>query len=212
VSDSSPRHDLDPAVRLRRQQESARRQVRSRRILFWRKTLPLVIAGVAGLLVLWISGRALVVKLSSSSGTSSSGVKMVNPRFYGRDSSNRAYVLGAAEAARDLRNGKTVTLAGPHVTLDADGTNPTQVQATRGVYREDQRRLSLQGEVKLTQSGGFSFSTPSAVVDTTNGLVSGQAGVNGDGPLGHIAASSYGVYDRGRRIVLKGDVRSHIVQ
>jgi lipopolysaccharide export system protein LptC len=212
ATDFPPRHELDPAVKLRRQRESARRQVRSRRIQFWRKALPLVIAGVAGLLVLWIGGRSLIVKLSSSSGTSNSGVRMVNPRFYGRDSSNRAYVLGASEASRDLKNGKTVTLAGPQVTLDADGTSPTHVQAKRGVYREDQRKLSLEGEVRLTQSGGFSFSTPSAVVDTTSGLVSGQAGVKGDGPLGRIAASSYGVYDRGRRIVLKGDVRSHIVQ
>jgi lipopolysaccharide export system protein LptC len=210
--DSTSPHQLDPAVRRHRQQASERRQVRTRRIQFWRRALPMVIAGIASLLVLWIGGRALVVKLTSASNSSSGGVKMVNPRFYGRDSSNRAYVLGAQEASRDLKNGKTVTLAGPNVTLDADGTAPTHVQASRGVYREDQRKLSLEGAVQLTQSGGFTFSTPSAVVDTTSGLVSGQSGVKGDGPLGRIAASSYGVYDRGRRIVLKGDVRSHIVQ
>ena len=136
---------------------------------------------------------------------------MVNPRFYGRDTSNRAFVLGAAEAARDLRNGHTVTLSAPSVTLDADGQNPTHVQADRGVYREDQRKLSLEGRVQLN-TPAYRFSTPKAVVDTTHGVVSGESGVTGDGPLGRIAASSYGVYDRGRRVVMKGDVHAHIVQ
>lgn len=172
----------------------------------------MVIAAIAGLLVLWIGGRSLIVKLTSASGPRNTGVRMVNPRFYGRDASNRAYVLGAAEASRDLSSGKVVTLSSPSVTLDADGTSPTRVQASRGVYHEDLRRLSLEGKVEVNQSGGFRFSTPRAVVDTTNGHVEGDSGVQGDGPLGRIVASSYGVYDRGRRIVMKGDVRAHIVQ
>ena len=209
--DPSPLTDPDPAA-FRRQQEFARRHRHTERIQFWRKALPMVIAGIAGLLVLWIGGRSLITRLAAGSGPRNAGVRMVNPRFYGRDSSNRAYVLGAAEASRNLSNGKTVTLSGPTVTLDADGASPTHVQATRGVYREDQRKLSLDGKVQVLQGGGFSFSTPKAVVDTNTGLVSGEAGVQGDGPLGRIVASSYGVYDRGRRVVLKGDVRAHIVQ
>jgi len=50
------------------------------------------------------------------------------------------------------------------------------------------------------------------VVDTSTGHVTGDSGVRGQGPLGQMAASSYGVYDRGQRIVLKGDVHAHIVQ
>lgn len=191
----------------------ARWRERSRSIHFWRKALPVVIACIAGLLVLWIGGRSLIVKLASSGASKEvGGVRMVNPRFYGRDTSNRSFVLGAAEASRDVKNGRTVTLAAPSVTLDAGGANPTKVQAANGIYQEDQRQLNLTGKVQLDDGRGYSFTTPKATVDTTTGHVSGDSGVKGQGPLGQIAASSYGVYDRGRRIVMKGDVHARIVQ
>jgi len=185
---------------------------RSRTIHFWRRALPVSIAVIAGLLVVWVGGRSAIVKLTAPKGPKNAGVHMTNPRFYGRDTSNRAFVLGAAEADRDLSNGKKVTLAAPNVTLDADSSTPTRVQADRGVYQEDQRKLSLEGKVLLRSASGYNFSAPRAVVDTTSGAVSGDSGIHGQGPLGHIVASSYGVYDRGQRIVMKGDVHARIVQ
>ncbi len=197
----------------RREQERARWKQRSRAIRFWRRALPAIIAGIAALLVLWVGGRSILVKLASAnSGKSAGGVHMTNPRFYGRDSSNRAFVLGAAQASRSMANAKTVALASPTVTLDVDGVNPTHVQANGGVYQEDQRKLNLTGGVQLRDGRGYNFTTPTAVVDTTTGQVAGNSGVKGDGPLGRISASSYGVYDRGRRIVMRGDVHAHIVQ
>ena len=186
---------------------------RSRAIRFWRRALPVAMVAIAAVVVLWITGRSVFIKLTSPpTGPKNTGVHMTNPRFYGRDSSNQAFVLAAAEAARDMATGKSVSLSAPSVTLDADGASPTHVQANQGTYREDQKQLTLQGQVQLNSASGYSFSTPQAVVDTSTGTVSGTAGVQGTGPLGHIAASSYGVYDRGKRIVMKGDVRAHIVQ
>ena len=211
ASDIPPIQDLDP-IGARRRQDSERRRLHTQRIQFWRRTLPLIILVIAGLLVLWIGGRSLIIKLASVGGPRSAGVRMVNPRFYGRDTANRAFVLGASEASRDLSDERKVTLAAPSVTLDADGANPTHVDAVRGVYREDQHALVLQGKVQVTDGRGYSFTTPTARVDTTNGLVSGESGVQGHGPLGQIAASSYGVYDRGQRIIMRGDVHAHIVQ
>jgi lipopolysaccharide export system protein LptC len=185
---------------------------RSQAVRFWRRALPVSIGAIALMLALWIGGRSLIVRLTAPGGAKNTGVHMVNPRFYGRDSSNRAFVLAAQSAARDMSTGRSVALSAPSVTLDADGTSPTHVQAARGVYREDQRKLSLEGKVQLQSTGGYSFSTPKAVVDTATGAVSGESGVQGDGPLGHVAASAYGVYDRGKRIVMKGDVHARIVQ
>ena len=196
----------------RREQELSRWRERSRAIRFWRRALPVSIGVIAAMLVLWIGGRSLIVKLTSPHGKDAGGVRMVNPRFYGRDSSNRAFVLGAAEALRDSANIHTVTLSGPNVTIDSDGAAPTRVLANHGVYREDQRKLALEGGVQLNDSRGYNFTTPRALVDTTTGQVSGNSGVKGHGPLGQIVASSYGVYDRGQRIVMKGDVHAHIVQ
>jgi lipopolysaccharide export system protein LptC len=200
-----------PGSETRKRQMAGWRK-RSQTIRFWRRALPVLIALIAGMLVLWVGGRSVIIKLTAPHGPRNTGVHMVNPRFYGRDTSNRAFVLGAREAARDMTTGKSVTLSSPNVTLDADGSSPTHVRANTGVYREDQRKLSLAGKVELHSAGGYNFTASRAIVDTTNGTVLGDSGVQGQGPLGHIAASSYGVYDRGQRIIMKGDVRARIVQ
>jgi len=42
------------------------------------------------------------------------------------------------------------------------------------------------------------------VVDTNTGVVTGDKGVQGRGPLGTIDASSYAIYDQGQRVVFSG--------
>jgi lipopolysaccharide export system protein LptC len=184
---------------------------RSQAIRFWRRALPVVIILIAAVLVAWIAGRSLFIKATQPKPPQAAGLRMLNPRFYGRDNGNHAFVLGAAEAARDAKTGRAVTLSAPNLTLDSGGTQPTKVQAEQGVYHEDQRQLALSGKVQV-QSGGYTFKTPNATVDTAKGAVYGASGVQGSGPLGQVTAKSYGVYDRGKRVIMKGDVHARIVQ
>ena len=208
-----PPQEADPE---RRRGELQRWRQRSRAIHFWRRALPGVIVAVVAALGLWVGGRSLFIKYTTppKPPPASSGLRMLNPRFYGRDKSNNAFVLGASEAARDSASSKSVVLSAPHLTLgDGAGADATtHVHAEHGVYHEDQRQLSLDGQVQIHSSDGYTFVTPNAQVDTSKGEVQGESGIQGEGPLGHIAASSYGVYDRGKRIVMKGDVHAHIVQ
>ncbi len=202
---------LSDRVAQARRQEMEKFRRRSSAIRFWRRALPVVIALVVAVLVAWIAGRSLLIKATAPKPPQATGLKMVNPRFYGRDNGNHAFVLGAAEAARDSSTGKSVSLQAPDLTMDAGSPQPTTVKAAQGVYREDERQLALKGQVQL-KSGGYVFTTPNATVDTSKGAVYGKAGVTGQGPLGKVTAESYGVYDRGHRVIMKGDVHAHIVQ
>ena len=204
-------HILSARTAEARQQEMDRWRKRSSAIRFWRRALPVLIVVVGGVLAAWTGGRSLLIKTTAPKPPQATGLRMLNPRFYGRDNSNHAFVLGAAEAARDSSTGKSVSLSGPDLTMDAGGAQPTTVQADHGVYHEDQRQLSLTGQVQL-KAGGYVFTTPNATVDTSKGAVYGNSGVQGQGPLGHVTASTYGVYDRGKRVIMKGDVHAHIVQ
>ncbi len=194
-----------------RQEEMQRWRRRSGLIRFFRRALPVVIVLIAGVLVAWIAGRSLFIKATAPKPPQATGLRMLNPKFYGRDSANHAFVLGATEAARDNSTGKSVALAAPNLTLDAGGARPTTVQANKGVYLEDQRQLALSGQVEV-KSGGYMFTTPNATVDTSKGAVYGKSGVQGQGPMGRVTANSYGVYDRGKRVIMKGDVHARIVQ
>ena len=166
---SEPKPSSPPGSDRREEMEAWRK--RSRAIRFWRRALPVAIGAIAVVLVAWIGGRSLIVKLTAppKAAPKSTGVHMTNPRFYGRDASNQAFVLGAAEAARDMSTGKSVALSAPTMTLGADSSSPTHVQADSGIYHEDQRRLTLQGQVQLKSASGYSFSTPQARAGHTIG-------------------------------------------
>ncbi len=202
---------LSARVAQARHQEMEKFRRRSSAVRFWRLALPVVIVLVIAILVAWIAGRSLLIKATAPKPPQATGLKMVNPRFYGRDSGNHAFVLGAAEAARDSSTGKSVALQAPKLTMDAGSPQSTTVQAAQGVYREDERQLALNGQVQL-KSDGYVFTTPNATVDTSKGAVYGKAGVKGEGPLGKVTAETYGVYDHGHRVIMKGDVHAHIVQ
>ena len=136
-------------------------------------------------------------------------IQLVNPRFVGKDDKGRAFVLTAATAVRDENDYQRVLLDKPALILDAEGINPTRVTAKSGVYREDRRVLNLDGGV--TMSGqDTTFDTLSSIFNTATGELEGQGEISGSSSLGEITAKSYGVYDKGERLVFKGGVRGRI--
>lgn len=136
-------------------------------------------------------------------------IQLVNPRFVGKDEKGRAFVLTASTAVRDENDYQRVLLDKPALILDAEGSNPTRVTAKSGVYREDRRVLNLDGGVKMS-GGDVSFDTASSIFNTATGELEGQGEISGASSLGEITAKSYGVYDKGERLVFKGGVRGRI--
>jgi lipopolysaccharide export system protein LptC len=102
-----------------------------------------------------------------------------------------------------------VVLDKPTLILDEEGPNPTRVTAKAGVYREDRGVLNLDGGVKMN-GADTSFDTASSIFNTATGELEGQGQISGVGSLGEITAKSYGVYDKGERLVFKGGVRGRI--
>ncbi len=68
--------------------------------------------------------------------------------------------------------------------------------------------LNLSGGVKLN-GGDINFATASSVFNTATGELEGSGAIQGAGALGEIVAKSYGVYDKGARMVFKGGVHTH---
>ena len=197
-----------PPLTGRRAAQLARWQTRSRRVQFFRKALPvaigLVVVGLAG----WILFRALLGAIGDKGGEA---IHMLNPRYYGRDESGRAFVVAAKEAVRDGKDIKQVSLIAPGFAMQTGRPGgPMQLKAANGLYREQDQILTLGGGVKMEDGRGYNLDTATARVDPRAGTVTGNSEIVGYGPLGRIAASSYAVYDRGARVVFKGKVRAHI--
>ena len=179
---------------------------RSRVIAVLRIVLPALIAVILGGLGGSVAWNAFNAR-PSQNGPDDAPVRLVNPRFVGRDTRSRAFVLTAITATRDAKDDKKVYLDQPALVMDDEGPDPLRITAKAGVYHEDTGKLEVSGGVRLAGARG-AFDTAQSLFDTKSGELVGSGPVHGQGALGEISAKSYGVYDKGDRMVFKGGVHT----
>ncbi len=194
----------------RRHRDMLRWQARSRLIMVMRLALPIAIALIGLGFAAWVIFGGVTGRIGAQGGPGPGTIHMSNARFLGRDEQGRAYIITSASAARDNADINRITLDHPTMVMDSDSPHPTRLSADRGVYREDNRILMLDGHVLLHDSQGDDLVTSQAIIDTVKGAVAGRSAVNGAGPTGDFHADSYAVYDRGDRLVFQGKVHSRI--
>jgi lipopolysaccharide export system protein LptC len=202
----------DPTARsIRRLGEIEKWRRHSRIVRRLRRGLPAAIGAILILLTGWVAVRAVLTRIGDAR-DSTALIHMSNARFFGRDGDGRAYVLAAQEAARDDADFQRIQLRGAVLTLNLDGPDQTRISADRGVYRENDRILRLNGHVVFRDGSGDVLVTEQAVVDTINGSIVGASRIRGTGPTGAIVADSFEIFDRGRQLVFHGDVHSRLKQ
>lgn len=181
---------------------------RSRLIRTLRVVLPalivLIFAGLVGS-VAWSTFNA--VPKSARGGDEP--IRLVTPRFVGRDDKGRAYVLTAESATRDRLDFQRVVLKKPALLLDENGPDMLRINGADGVFHEQDGKLELTNGVTLADTKN-TFETASSLFDTKTGEVIGSGPIQGAGGLGEIRAESYGVYGKGDRMVFKGGVRTRL--
>jgi lipopolysaccharide export system protein LptC len=190
----------------RRGLEQWRRRSRLVRIL--RVVLPalifLILAGLAGA----VAYNSINATPGQAAGEDAP-IRLVNPRFVGRDDKGRAYVITADSAVRDAQDYQRVVLDQPALILDEEGPDPLRITAKAGVYHEATRKLDLSGGVKLAGAQAV-FDTAASLFDTKTGELVGSGPIQGSGSVGEITAKSYGVYGKGERMIFKGGVRTRL--
>lgn len=181
---------------------------RSRLIHVLRLVLPLLIAAIFALLIGYVVYGSVVGREARPT-EADAPIRLVNPRFVGRDDKGRSFVLTAASAVRDERDYQRVLLDKPSLILDENGPEPMRLSGRKGVFHEQTGQLQLSGGVRLIGPQA-TFDTASSVFETSTGELAGEGPISGSGPLGDIDAKSYGVYDKGERMIFKGGVRARI--
>jgi len=168
-----------------------------------------------GLIVLTLASLAATIAYNTlaraprTPNSSDEAIRLVNPRFVGRDERGRAFVLTAVSATRDPQDYQRVILDKPALVLDEDGADPLRITGGAGVYHETNRKLEVSGGVHLS-GAKVAFETAASLFDTRTGELVGSGPVQGSGSLGEITAKSYGVYDKGDRMVFKGGVHTRL--
>ena len=181
---------------------------RSRTIRLLRVLLPALIA----LIFLGLAGSVAWSTFRSQPQTAQRGdepIRLVNPRFVGRDDKGRAFVLTADAATRDLRDYQRVILERPALVLDEGGPDQLRLAGRSGVFHEATGKLELDGGVRMADAQN-AFETAASQFDTKTGELVGSGAIQGSGGLGQVTAGSYSVHDKGDRLVFKGGVHTRL--
>ena len=203
MSDRDAQEARKRADEARVAQAGERWRARSRRVKLYRRVLPIVILMLAGGALTWTVFRTVMSGVERKA-SESREIRLDNPMIHGQDAQGRSFVIGAKGAIRDPATGH-FRLVGPLLRLNLGGRKTTELTADGGTYIEASRKVVIGPNVKISDGGsGFVLTTPEAVVDTNTGVVTGDKGVQGQGPLGTINASSYAIHDQGQRVVFSG--------
>lgn len=183
--------------------EAERWRARSQRVRLYRRLLPILIVVLAGGALTWTVFRTVMSGVEREA-SQARDIRLDNPMFHGQDAEGRSFVIGAEGAVRDPATGR-FRLNGPVLRLNLGGAKVTEMTADAGIYNEAARSVTIGPNVRISDGGsGFVLTTPEAVVDTATGVVTGDKGVEGRGPLGTISATSYAIYEQGQRVVFSG--------
>ena len=176
------------------------------------RTLRIVLPGAIAVIFMGLVGSVAWSTFNAQPKAARGGdepIRLVKPRFIGRDDKGRAFVLTAESAIRDRLDYQRVMLKTPSLVLDEGGPDELRINGASGIFHEQNGKLELSGGVKLADTKN-TFNTAASLFDTKTGEVIGSGPIQGAGGLGEINAKSYGVYDKGERMVFKGGVRARI--
>jgi lipopolysaccharide export system protein LptC len=203
MSQSDPAQDRKAADEARLAAEAERWRARSQRVRLYRRLLPILIVVLAGGALTWTVFRTVMSGVEREA-SQARDIRLDNPMFHGQDAEGRSFVIGAEGAVRDPATGR-FRLNGPVLRLNLGGAKVTEMTADGGTYNEAERTVTIGPNVRISDGGsGFVLTTPEAVVNTATGVVTGDKGVEGRGPLGTISATSYAIYEQGQRVVFSG--------
>jgi lipopolysaccharide export system protein LptC len=192
----------DPTWKLRL--EAAKRRTKVVRGV--RRSLLLTILALSGAVTFFIVASAINPPPAIDPEQVAGQVRMVNPRFTGRDSRGTPFVISARSAQRSETSSETTELTLPRFDF-ADQVNPaSNLRADRGVYDQAGHTLDLIDGVSFATDNGYRFETQHARAFVDDGRVVGERVVMGEGPLGSIRAQSFEIIDGGDRVVFTGDV------
>jgi lipopolysaccharide export system protein LptC len=178
--------------------------VRSMRLL-----LPIAALGVIVVLMAWKSDNNPVTAIPREqiSPQTVSQNELIKPKFQSEDNSGQPYSITADKATQNAEDMNTLFLQKPvaDITLKSGGT--VSLTAINGEYKQEQKGLSLDGQVEVHNDGGYKIQTEKMNIDVTGQIITSDSPVTGTGPQADIAASGLNVNGNSKILIFTGPAK-----
>jgi lipopolysaccharide transport protein LptA len=137
-------------------------------------------------------------------------IRMVNPRFTGRDADGTPYEITAQAAERPDAAADVTELTAPQLKFSDPDAPSAVVDATRGLFDQAAQTLDLLNGVSFRTDNGYEFESEHARAYVEDGRVVGDRMIMGAGPLGSIQAQGFEILDGGDKVIFSGDVKARL--
>ena len=135
---------------------------------------------------------------------------MIKPRLTGKDSDGNPFVVTADAAIQDARNVHHARLKNVEADMTLEKGRWITATAAAGLLDADAHKLWLEGPIAVYSDEGYELHTPAAEVDLTKGLIHGNSGVHGQGPMGTMRADRFSIDRQKKTMQLHGNVKMTI--
>lgn len=202
------RRALTPS-RARRVPRAAQIQRRQRLVQAMKFLLPMLAAGVLGLMLFWQEIEGNHSRLSFRRGPTlvPEALQLVAPRFQGVDELNRPYTV-TARLARQPGQEEVVLLELPRADILLTDGAWIYAESERGRYDKPAQHLDLEGDVRIYHDNGTLFRTEAAAVQVNAGSAHGERPTKAQGSFGTIESEGFELLDRGAVMVFTGRARA----
>jgi lipopolysaccharide export system protein LptC len=183
----------------------------SRFVSLMKLLLPTVALVLATMVIIWPhlkeEGNQFRVGFSTLKERETSQPRMINPRFVGLDERDRPFAIVADLARKAEGYSSVIELEMPKADLTLDDGTWLVLTSEAGVFRQDERNLSLSGAATLFHDSGYEILMPSVLIDLAKGIASSDEPVTGNGPFGDLQAEGFILRDKGKIINFNGKAR-----
>jgi lipopolysaccharide export system protein LptC len=163
----------------------------TRRVRRLRLLLPIIALIIVGVVFAWPKMDQIKPEVVAATAPhkQTGSNELIKPKFMGQDSNNQPYTVTADSAVQSTEDPDAILLEQPrgHTAL-ADGMT-VEVQSAKGAYRQKAQRLTLENNVRLSNSQGYYLDGSRVTVDMITHKAWSDQPVQGAGPAGTIRAT-----------------------
>lgn len=178
--------------------------VRSMRLL-----LPIAALAVIVVIMAWKSDKTPVVAVPREeiSPQTVSQNELINPKFQSEDTNGQPYSITADKATQNAEDMNTLLLQKPVADMTLKSGGVVKVTATNGQYQQEQKGLTLDGNVTVHHNSGYEIQTEKMNVDVTGQIITSDTPVTGHGSQADISATGLNVDGNSKIVTFKGPAK-----
>jgi lipopolysaccharide export system protein LptC len=173
--------------------------------------LPVGAAALAASVIVWpyLDGPEVGFRLAFTEvgASPSKGIRMTNVRFFDSDGNDQPISVTAEAVTQDTNESDIVRFTMPTADIELRSGVWLALTAQQGELNRSEETLSLDGSVNLFSDQGYELRTERMELDLRSRSATGNAPVEGQGPLGLLNADRFRVEPGGGSIHFEGQVR-----